>query len=549
MVHKCQKCAYISNDDSDLQIHVQTIHKNLRINLVEEKKSIKIKCNKCEYECRYNKQLQKHTKDVHELDDDTRIYSCDSCPYTAKYVGQLWGHVHEKHPAKDNGFVPKNSNEAILNLLAEQNMALIEEVTDLKSGVKGSFKQLAEDFNKTLKVINDKAEEKDEENMKIIRKLFEKVEKLENDSKKSHTESSCAQSTPVPDYIPHKSTNAKTKPKTDYQLRKKVLYVADSVGRNVQFPKVENDIKCTVKTAKAYSAAYNKDAKWPDLNFTEVVNNEVTKQPYDVLVMTAPTVDITNLDTSKLHEEDNTDVYQQMVYVSCQNMFSAAQRAIQAQPNLEQVMLMEHPPRFDSRDLDPVGLKPKLAKLANSMYNQLWLDSPHKKRIIICSHNLDISSSGEKHDAMFKNVRTGDYDGVHHYGGRGRSLYSESVKKSLKNIVNNQNTKISQESPLPKNYHQKLCPQAMYQKSQKMAHTRYHSSVQDRNRFSVFNSNQGNLQREGSPPPNQKSINSLLYKHPLLPLCIIWKLNPVVYRQSRRWMATSLLQKVKVIVA
>ena len=85
-------------------------------------------------------------------------------------------------------------------------------------------------------------------------------------------------------------------------------------------------------------------------------------------------------------------------------MFSAAHRAIQAQPNLEKVILMEHPPRFDSRALDPVGLKPILAKLANSMYNQLWLDSPHKKRIVIGNHSLDISSSGVKHSAMFRNV-------------------------------------------------------------------------------------------------------------------------------------------------
>ena len=50
---------------------------------------------------------------------------------------------------------------------------------------------------------------------------------------------------------------------------------------------------------------------------------------YDVLVMTAPTVDITNLDTSKLSPVDNTEVYQQNVIVSAQNMLSLAKASLE----------------------------------------------------------------------------------------------------------------------------------------------------------------------------------------------------------------------------
>ena len=130
--HKCQECDYISINERDLKTHIQTIHKNLRINLIKEKKLIKIKCNKCEYECRYNKQLQKHIINVHEQDFTARMYSCNFCTHTTTYVGQLYEHVLEKHPARDNGFAPKTSNEAIMNLLAEQNMDLMEEITGLK---------------------------------------------------------------------------------------------------------------------------------------------------------------------------------------------------------------------------------------------------------------------------------------------------------------------------------------------------------------------------------------------------------------------------------
>ena len=50
------------------------------------------------------------------------------------------------------------------------------------------------------------------------------------------------------------------------------------------------------------------------------------------------------------------------------------------------------------------------------MLNQLWLDSPYNQRIIIRSHSLDVSNSGEKHREVFRNTRTGNNDGVHHYG-------------------------------------------------------------------------------------------------------------------------------------
>ena len=63
---------------------------------------------------------------------------------------------------------------------------------------------------------------------------------------------------------------------------------------------------------------------------------------------------------------------------------------------------------------------------------------------------------------MFRNTRTGNYDGVHYYGEMGRKLYSQSVKNVFKDVMQNQN--ITEDAPLPKNYHQKFCPQALYQK-------------------------------------------------------------------------------------
>ena len=71
---------------------------------------------------------------------------------------------------------------------------------------------------------------------------------------------------------------------------------------------------CRIKTARAYSSKFDNKAKWPKHNFSDVVKNALKnpgREKVDVLVMSAPTVDITNFDTSKLQPSDDTEYFQQ----------------------------------------------------------------------------------------------------------------------------------------------------------------------------------------------------------------------------------------------
>ena len=173
------------------------------------------------------------------------------------------------------------------------------------------------------------------------------------------------------------------------------------------------------------------NAKWPEQNFTDVVNYALTnpgRENYDVLVLSAPTVDITNMDTSKLSPLDNTEIYQQNVIISVQNMFSLAQAALEQNRNLKTVVLMEHTPRFDALDVDPTSLKANLVKLANATLNQLWLNSHLKNKISIGCHSFENSGTETAHLARYQNLRTGRYDGVHLYGQTGCRDYTGSVE-------------------------------------------------------------------------------------------------------------------------
>ena len=137
---------------------------------------------------------------------------------------------------------------------------------------------------------------------------------------------------------------------------------------------------------------------------------------------------------------------------------------------------MEHPPRFDSKTVDPICVKSSLTKLANKTLYQLLDNSPLKDKIFIGSHSLECAGIGATFQARFLDQRTGQCDGVHMYGQSGRSDYTDSVKTILMlGLTEKRNSTDDHKS----------CPQALYQK-------RY-NPIELKNRFSVFNSNQGNF--------------------------------------------------------
>ena len=153
--------------------------------------------------------------------------------------------------------------------------------------------------------------------------------------------------------------------KSSFNSRQKVLFAGDSVAHTASFRNVESLTNTRIKTVCAYSSVYNDTARWPQYNFTEVVNYNL-KNPgvdaFDVLVLAAPTVDITNLNTSQLSSTDNTEIFQQNVIVSAQNMLSLAKASLEQNKGLRRVVLLEHPPRFDKIDVDPASIKPNLVQ-------------------------------------------------------------------------------------------------------------------------------------------------------------------------------------------
>jgi hypothetical protein len=219
------------------------------------------------------------------------------------------------------------------------------------------------------------------------------------------------------------------KGKSIYLQKPKILYIGDSVAQNADVVFLERATQSRIRTKKAYSSTHDKNARWPKKNATDgtpVALSETPKEDeFSHLVLAAPTVDISNIDTSKVTANDNIEDFKQKMVISCRNIFAVATNALKTHPNMKNVIIMEHAPRHDVSISDPTQLKSKLAKFANTTLMQLWHSSNMKDRIIIGKHSLDYTEN--MFHAIYKDDWSGKFDGVHLYGSHGKGVYTRSV--------------------------------------------------------------------------------------------------------------------------
>ena len=201
---------------------------------------------------------------------------------------------------------------------------------------------------------------------------------------------------------------------------KLVLFAGDSVGHTADLKYLERSIRCQLESVRAYSSVMDQDARWPRKNFTDVVTQYLRgPKPFNIVVMSAPTVDISNLNIERLTQRQ----CEVKAIESSKNMISLAEKILANSKSLEKVILMEHHARFDCI------IKKKLAILSNKTLIKFWACSPFKGKIHVGHHNLDSSSDDIKHNEMYRGENR--YDGVHLYGKKGVYKYTESVHRIL----------------------------------------------------------------------------------------------------------------------
>ena len=428
-------------------------------------KEADLPCNKCDFKTKNVVELEEHIKTVHGV----LVYRCNQCEFSCHAIEELWKHKMINHEAYEA--LSSDSTNSMLQMLlismsgqieyVVENMArlkieategfkenriqgdiLEEKISKIEEKLEENRVALAKTFRFDAKIRND--------SVAVLSRVVDKCERLENillsaGSKKDTVTGGATKATaasrttpagtpehsPTQTYQPGEelvppqsqpSTETRSKPtptrkiysemkRTNFLGKPNILYVGDSIAHNANFANIEQETKSRMKTVKAYSSTRDNRARWPHKNVNDVtkaaLKNTHENDEFDHLVIGAPSVDITNINTSKLSVSDNIAVFEKNVVTSCHNTFAVAQNAIQNHHNIKKVVIMQHAPRFDEQNVDPSGLKPKLAKLANSTLSQLWHSSVHKDKIVIGHHNLDCS--GDLVTARYRDERTNRY--------------------------------------------------------------------------------------------------------------------------------------------
>ena len=177
----------------------------------------------------------------------------------------------------------------LFSLVAEQNVELMQEIINLKKGVKEVLHQFTHDVEDHMNEIKDDVKNQNIQTANALKVLTREVIKLQernpspsnasgsptlstSTSKNSSPippaskplTSAARASAPVPKVVQSKTANRESsshkkgnKAKTAYQLKPKVLLGEDSLAQKLNFGLTEVVTNTTIRTAKGYSSAWD----------------------------------------------------------------------------------------------------------------------------------------------------------------------------------------------------------------------------------------------------------------------------------------------------
>ena len=217
--------------------------------------------------------------------------------------------------------------------------------------------------------------------------------------------------------------------------KRRILYIRDSIHRAVIGPKLENPTGSLMRSVNAYASVHDPraPANKQHLNVKDVVRRELTQSKgEDTLVLGAPSVDISNQDTSKgVLDENVTETMASSIA-----MVEIAEHALKT-GKVKQVILLEHVVRYDTEAKDKH--KNDLANLANRELHKARNASELAQNIFVgrhtglqCEGSIRASRFTSDHSNRLHGlkIRLGKYDGIHMYSQEG----AEALTKSILNI-------------------------------------------------------------------------------------------------------------------
>ena len=147
------------------------------------------------------------------------------------------------------------------------------------------------------------------------------------------------------------------------------MFIGDSVTNALDTKVIAKATDTKITKVKAYSSVHDdvtnvakQAAKIPHQNFTDVCKKELAKTEFDILVLQAGSVDISNFNT-KGNATEHFEYFRKETIKSAENLFKVAETSIGNHPNLQKVVIMKQIPRYDLEIFDPLQIKPALSEI------------------------------------------------------------------------------------------------------------------------------------------------------------------------------------------
>ena len=365
----CVKCDHTFTTETDLATHIQTVHNNVEVSIAPEDQRV-LQCDFCDYQCRLNIQLKKHVENRHT----NYQYNCEECSFGTQFVACLWEHIAKVHPDLMPEVKNIQSDSLVIRMIVELNTNILEEIEKLKKDTKGAFMQLASALDDSPKNVKEDILS----NLKTVDSRVNAIQ-VKVASKK------CTKVCKPSDQVDDEGLVEKSAVINSSERKKlKVLYTYDEVGHAANVKELEKLTNCRIDTAAAINSIYDRREKLPHKNFTDVVTKVLEKpvnDKYDVVITSAPTADISKLDTRKVTKNSSRTWFENEAKKSSRNFIKLAENMLKKHGSLKNFVVLEHTERFHTAESDPVSLKKHLCMIANSHLHKLRNQSTLKEKL------------------------------------------------------------------------------------------------------------------------------------------------------------------------
>ena len=225
------------------------------------------------------------------------------------------------------------------------------------------------------------------------------------------------------EYTPTESEGRFVTPKRRPYIN--ALYLADSIGNNCDFKRVRNETNVHLTRARAYGSVYVPGHKFPEQNFWDVTERELSKKDYNWVILHGPSVDITQLRTRGLVPDANNPFLRMEASKSSFNMIKTADSAVRAYPKLREVTIVERYLRIDSMS--------ELSEYANSELHNILSRGCWSDKIRIVKHQRQRLWRESEQEIYGSTELNHNFDGFHLRGSRGKLCFTNSLIDIIQN--------------------------------------------------------------------------------------------------------------------